>query len=280
MARNPMTGAPVRLVVTDEDGTFMDLGGEDFSRERFSAVFARMRADGCRFAVATSNQSFQVKDVFGPLASHVALATSNGAYVEAEGERLHVDVPPAEAVARVLAAHEAHPQIPLCTVCADGAWVEPAADPDFVREMTMYSHGMGYVDSLADARATRDVLMFWSRVPADELLPSIAVMRETLDGAMDVVDSGCEDGWGYFDVVQRGVSKATGVSRLMEHWGIAPEEVVAFGDAGNDVDMLRLAGCGYAMGNADKAVRAAADLTCAPCREQGVLKVLESLWPA
>ena len=32
MAQNPVTGAPVRLVVTDEDGTFLDLGGEDFSR--------------------------------------------------------------------------------------------------------------------------------------------------------------------------------------------------------------------------------------------------------
>ena len=92
MAQNPVTGAPVRLVVTDEDGTFLDLGGEDFSRERFSAVFARMRADGCRFAVATSNQSFQVKDVFGPLAPRVALAASNGAYVEAEGRRLRVSV--------------------------------------------------------------------------------------------------------------------------------------------------------------------------------------------
>ena len=42
---------------------------------------------------------------------------------------------------------------------------------------------------------------------------------------------------------------------------------------------LRLAGAGYAMGNADEAVRAAADLVCAPCREQGVLRVLEQLWP-
>ena len=102
MAQNPVTGAPVRLVVTDEDGTFLDLGGEDFSRERFSAVFARMRADGCRFAVATSNQSFQVKDVFGSLAPRVALATSNGAYVEAEGRRLRVSVAPDGAVERVL----------------------------------------------------------------------------------------------------------------------------------------------------------------------------------
>ena len=59
MAQNPVTGAPVRLVVTDEDGTFLDLGGEDFSRERFSAVFARMRADGCRFAVEWDDINLQ-----------------------------------------------------------------------------------------------------------------------------------------------------------------------------------------------------------------------------
>ena len=58
----------VKLVVTDEDGTFLDLGGEDFSRERFRAVFERMSAAGCRFAVATSNQSFQVAEIFGELA--------------------------------------------------------------------------------------------------------------------------------------------------------------------------------------------------------------------
>ena len=275
MARNP-----IRLVVTDEDGTFLDLGGEDFSRERFCRVFARMRAAGCRFAVATSNQSFQVKDVFGPeLAPHIGLATSNGAYVEADGRRLAVSVASDEAVARALAAHEAHPEIPLCTVCADGAWVEPGADAGFVAEMAMYSHGMGYVDSLGDPRATRDVLMFWSRVPADELGRSMGVMREALGGTMDVVDSGTEDGWGYFDVVQHGVSKATGMARLMEHWGVPASQTIAFGDAGNDVDMLRLAGVGYAMGNADEAVKAAADRVCAPCREQGVLRVLEELWP-
>ena len=42
MAQNPVTGAPVRLVVTDEDGTFLDLGGEDFSAfsRRVTATYA------------------------------------------------------------------------------------------------------------------------------------------------------------------------------------------------------------------------------------------------
>ena len=268
-----------RLVITDEDGTFLDLGGESFSRDRFAPVFEKMRAAGCHFAVATSNQSFQVIDIFGPWAQDICLATSNGAYVVAEGgELLHVDVADARAVEGVLAAHAAHPQIPLCAVCAGGAYVEPDSDPDFVENMTLYSHGMHQVPTLADPRATKDVLMYWSRVPAVELEKSIAVFREAVGGLMDVVDSGVEDGWGYFDVVQRGVSKATGLARLMKRLGVDASDVVAFGDAGNDIEMLRLAGTGIAMGNAAPEVKAVADRVCEPCRSQGVLRVLEEIF--
>lgn len=268
----------VKLVVVDEDGTFLDLGGEDFSRERFSAVFARMREAGCRFAVATSNQSLQVKEIFGEVAPLISVIASNGAYVEPEGGQASVSHASADAVAAVLAAHEAHPEVPLCAVCEHGAFVERGADPSFVEEMTMYSHNMVYVDTLADPRAASDVLMYWSRVPAAELAGSVALFSAAVGEAMDVVDSGFGGPYGYFDVVQRGVSKATGVSVLMERFGIAREEVMAFGDGGNDAAMLRLAGCGVAMGNATDELKAIADRVCDPCDEQGVLKVLEEVF--
>ncbi len=267
-----------RLVVTDEDGTFLDLGGEEFSRERFSRVFAKMEEAGCRFAVATSNQSFQVKDIFGPLADKIALATSNGAYVEADGRLLSIEKASDQAVSRVLAAHEKRPAIPLAAVCAAGAYFEKDADPDFIESVAIYSHRVRFVDSLTDAAATTDVMMYWSRMPQDEQRASMAAFEAELDGEMDVVDSGIEDGWGYFDLVQPGVSKATGVSRLIDHLGIDAADVIAFGDADNDIEMLRLAGCGVAMGNASDKVKACADMVCAPCREQGVLRVLESIF--
>lgn len=106
----------------------------------------------------------------------------------------------------------------------------------------------------------------------------MAAFEAELDGLMDVVDSGVEDGWGYFDLVQANVSKATGVSRLIDHLGIDAADVIAFGDADNDIEMLCLAGCGVAMGNASDKVKACADMVCAPCREQGVLRVLESIF--
>lgn len=267
-----------KLVVVDEDGTFLDLGGEDFSRERFATVFARMREAGCRFAVATGNQCFQVKDIFGELAPSISVVSSNGAYVEPEGMPAQVSTMAAPAVGAVLAAHAAHPELPLCAVCEHGAFVERGSDPSFVDEMTMYSHKMNYVDSLFDAPARTGVLMYSSRVEASALGASVALMREAVGSSMDVVDSGLEGGFGYLDVVQPGVTKASGVRALMEAFGIDAAQVMAFGDAGNDVAMLRLAGCGVAMGNASDEVKAAADLVCGPCREQGVLKVLERVF--
>ena len=268
----------VKLVVTDEDGTFLDLGGEDFSRERFRAVFERMGAAGCRFAVATSNQSFQVAEIFGELAPKISIIASNGAYVEPQCKEAQVSVMSPDAVADVLAAHAAHPEIPLCAVCAGGAFVERGADADFVAEMTMYSHNMRLVDSLAEQGPTTDVLMYWSRVDEGDLARAVALLDAATGPAVNVVDSGFGGGFGYLDVVQPGVSKATGIRVLMDSFGIDASEVMAFGDAGNDAEMLRLAGVGVAMGNASDELKSIADLVCDPCEEQGVLKVLEEVF--
>lgn len=268
----------VKLVVTDEDGTFLDLGGEDFSRDRFRAVFERMSAAGCRFAVATSNQSFQVAEIFGELAPSISIIASNGAYVEPQGKEAQVSVMSSDAVADVLAAHAAHPEIPLCAVCAGGAFVERGADADFVAEMTMYSHNMHHVDSLAEQGPTTDVLMYWSRVDEGDLARAVELLDAATGPCVNVVDSGFGGGFGYLDVVQPGVSKATGIRVLMDAFGIGAPEVMAFGDAGNDAEMLRLAGVGVAMGNASDELKSIADLVCDPCEEQGVLKVLEEVF--
>ena len=268
----------VKLVVTDEDGTFLDLGGEDFSRDRFRAVFERMSAAGCRFAVATSNQSLQVAEIFGELAPSISIIASNGAYVEPQGKEAQVSVMSPAVVADVLAAHADHPEIPLCAVCAGGAFVERGADADFVAEMTMYSHNMRHVDSLAERGPTTDVLMYWSRVDEADLARAVELLDAATGPAVSVVDSGFGGGFGYLDVVQPGVSKATGIRALMDAFGIDASEVMAFGDAGNDAEMLRLAGVGVAMGNASDELKSIADLVCDPCEEQGVLKVLEEVF--
>ena len=72
-----------------------------------------------------------------------------------------------------------------------------------------------------------------------------------------------------------GCHKASGLKRLVERWGISPEQCAAFGDGGNDITMLRHAAIGVAMGQAKEDVKAAADYVTAPIDEDGISKAMK-----
>jgi Cof subfamily protein (haloacid dehalogenase superfamily) len=79
----------------------------------------------------------------------------------------------------------------------------------------------------------------------------------------------------FTDIVSKEVNKWTGISELIGLLGIAPDETMAFGDGGNDTDMLRGAGIGVAMGNADDAVKRQADWVTTSVDNDGIAKALE-----
>ncbi len=85
-------------------------------------------------------------------------------------------------------------------------------------------------------------------------------------------------GWtSWLDITPDGVSKATGLESLRRRLGVQAADTVAVGDFDNDVEMLRWAARGVAMGQALPNVVAAADEVCAPVTEDGLADVLESL---
>lgn len=56
-----------------------------------------------------------------------------------------------------------------------------------------------------------------------------------------------------------------------------PSEIIAFGDGGNDKDMLRFAGTGIAMGNASDDVKACANIVCPSVDDNGILWTVNRL---
>ena len=70
------------------------------------------------------------------------------------------------------------------------------------------------------------------------------------------------------------VNKGNALKWLCKKLGIDISELIAFGDGGNDISMLRAAGCGVAMGGALGTVKAAADYVTATVDEDGVKKAL------
>jgi Cof subfamily protein (haloacid dehalogenase superfamily) len=73
-------------------------------------------------------------------------------------------------------------------------------------------------------------------------------------------------------------TKASALGFLCERWGIEPGRVLAFGDADNDIDMLRYAGHGVAVGGMTEEVRKAADAVAPPVDEDGVAGYVETLF--
>ncbi|NLO71695.1 MAG: Cof-type HAD-IIB family hydrolase [Porphyromonadaceae bacterium] len=81
----------------------------------------------------------------------------------------------------------------------------------------------------------------------------------------------------FTDFVPKGSSKAVGIDKLIENFGIKLEETMAIGDGGNDIPMLKHAGIGVVMGNAADDVKAVADYVTDSVDEDGVYNALVKL---
>lgn len=76
------------------------------------------------------------------------------------------------------------------------------------------------------------------------------------------------------EVNPQGVSKASGIAEVCKLLGIAMSEVVAMGDSLNDMAMIRESGLGVAVGNAQDALKEAADLVTVTNNEHAVAKII------
>jgi HAD superfamily hydrolase (TIGR01484 family) len=87
-------------------------------------------------------------------------------------------------------------------------------------------------------------------------------------------------GWtAWLDLAPMGVSKASGLEYVARELGVDASDVLAIGDGRNDVEMLRWAGRGVAMGQAVEEVREAADDVTAPVHDDGAAVELSRYWP-
>lgn len=81
----------------------------------------------------------------------------------------------------------------------------------------------------------------------------------------------------YADCAVKGCSKAIGMRQMLDAIGVSRENSIAIGDSGNDLEMLACAGVGVAVGNADPAVKAQADLITASNADCGVAEAIERI---
>ena len=124
------------------------------------------------------------------------------------------------------------------------------------------------VDNIADAIESQGVspVKILTAAQNETLVPLLPYIREGFTEEMDFVQSAP---W-FYEGTAKGVSKSESLRRVCERLGIAPAEVMAFGDAQNDLSMLDFAGYGVAMGNACEELKAMADEVTLSNNEDGI----------
>ncbi|MCM1260055.1 MAG: Cof-type HAD-IIB family hydrolase [Prevotella sp.] len=81
----------------------------------------------------------------------------------------------------------------------------------------------------------------------------------------------------FLEILPNHVNKGTALEFLATHLHILPQEMMAIGDAENDISMLKRVGIGVAMANATEEVKQAARFITLSCEEDGVAYAIQNI---
>ena len=267
----------IRVIATDMDGTLLDPKGQ-LDLPRLEKILDKLDQCDIRFVIATGNEVHRMRQLLGHLAERVVLVVANGARIFENNELIQAQTWDDAMVDKALAHFKGRE-------CQD-QFVVTAMNGGFVKKGTVFTEldkfmtpemieklyqRLNFVDEF-DSSLVGGVLKM-SMVVGEERLDSVLQeVNDLFDGRVRAVSSG----YGCIDILQDGIHKAWGLEELLRRWDLKAEQIMAFGDSENDIEMLELAGISYAMENAEEAVKEIATKVAPANSQAGVYQVLEN----
>lgn len=273
-----------KVIFFDIDGTLLT----DKKRIPDSArkAIQDLKKKGIIPIIATGRAPFRIDEILASLdiQTHITL---NGQYVVYEGEVIHQNPLSVDSVKRLALAAETNKQrIAFCgsdeilgtsmvTFGQKGLLKKmiqqvPIAPPKKVMQLLMR-----YVGS---SKRVKPILPHYYEDRT--IYQCIIHTTEEYDAFYQEAFPDCHfTRWNPYsvDVISKGMSKAVGIQKLIEHIGIDISETVAFGDGLNDIEMLQAVGMGIAMENGRTELKEIADDITASPENHGILKGLQKL---
>lgn len=260
----------IRLIFSDMDGTLLDEHGN--LPAGFGAVYARLKERGIRFAPASGRQYASLCQTFAPWWDEMIFLAENGTLVMEHDRELFsspVDTSLALAVMRtgegLAGVHSIY--------CGKKCGYLHAADntESFRTELAKYVSDSAVVEDFAAVDDVPIKMAFCD--PSGNAAQTIYPAMQQYADRMQVTLSSAE----WVDVYGQGVSKGVAARRIQERLGIAPDECAAFGDYGNDLELMDAVTHSFAMENAIPAVKERARYRAPSNRAHGVLTVCERI---
>lgn len=249
-----------KLILLDLDGTLLrsDKTVSDYTLD----VLERCRAKGCKVAICTARGASNAEKYIARVKPDFVVS-SGGALVLAGKETVYCSLFSAEETARMI-------ETALALTNGGEITVDTLTRHYWNYKIDPHSAAMGWGDTIhTDYRDFRE--------------PSLKICVQTTEEAVAraVAESvpGCDwarfsDG-DWFKFSKDTATKEHAIAAISAATGITPAEMIAFGDDYVDIGMLKLCGCGVAMGNAIEAVRRAADDITETNDADGIAKYLE-----
>lgn len=255
------------MIAADLDGTL--LGADGRVSAHTMNVLAQIARNGTTVVAATGRGALALPD-FEPTGIVEMAVCSNGAIV--------VDLASEQIVERTeLAGSDAAVVMSEIRSSLSGACFAWETQRGFGYEHDFAAHGKVLIESYPNDGDDYDPALAVSKmfvaVPGFGYLELIERVRNIISVDAEVTSAGLP----WVVVTAAGVTKAGTLDRLCSRRGIDPADVVAFGDSWNDVDMLRWAGMGVAMGNAPDAIKQVADVVAGSHADHGVANFLIEL---
>ncbi|GAB3947156.1 Cof-type HAD-IIB family hydrolase [Corynebacterium tapiri] len=258
-----------RLIASDVDGTLINSAERVIPR--LAQSIERAVDEGCEVALATGRPFRWIQMVLDQLPVQPVCVTSNGAVLYDSADDTVLEAHQLQPAAMAHAFEVANDLftdrggVSLACERLDGFYVAP----DYFH--TWEEQGFEVLGA-AEVVAEPAVKMILRNVDmtAPEMYEALAPLIDA-----DSLHLTYSINAGLLELAAPGVTKALGVQALCRLHGVDISQVVAFGDMPNDIEMLRAARLGVAMGNADPRVTENADYVTATNDEGGVADVLE-----
>ncbi|MFD5425389.1 Cof-type HAD-IIB family hydrolase [Streptomyces sp. NPDC127084] len=267
--------AVVRLIATDLDGTL--LHDDKSVSDRTIAALAAAENAGIEVFFVTGRPARWMGVVSDHVHGHgLAICANGAAVVDLHAGGQLIQARPLErstALKVVRTLRDAAPGTTFAVELSTGIHYEPDYPPF-------------YLDPGATTATAEKLLGDDGPDPAAPVLKLLAQHPElTPDGflalartaAGDIASLTRSSPTALLEISGKGVSKASTLALCCAERGISSDQVVAFGDMPNDVEMLTWAGRSYAMGNAHPEVVAAASGRTVANNEDGVAVVIEEI---
>lgn len=257
----------IKFIASDMDGTFLDRN-ECVPDGAFDLIL-RLREAGVRFAATSGRRFDTLCELFEPIVDCMDFVASNGAQVVVGGELVDLEVFSHAAVKRLARVVDMFDTMHLALFDETRSYLLDDEER-FEREV---DKNLPNPVRVFDVPSPQTSILKASVYCDDAVMDMAYILTRELDDDFVFAPSGRK----WIDVMQRGVSKATGVGQVLDAHGIRPDEMMAFGDSMNDYEILRMAGTSVAMGNARSAIKQIAAKTIGTNAENSVQNELRKV---